>query len=126
MPCLSQVSVLLLALAAAWPLAASSPNVLLLFVDDLGYGDLGCFGRQNISTPNIDSLAADGIKFTQWLSADSICTPSRAALQTGRLPVRFGTLLLLRDDRLTEYIAGMNADQIPWRVMSLPSQPGGY
>jgi arylsulfatase A-like enzyme len=83
MPCLSQVSVLLLALAAAWPLAASSPNVLLLFVDDLGYGDLGCFGRQNISTPNIDSLAADGIKFTQWLSADSICTPSRAALQTG-------------------------------------------
>ena len=81
-----------LLLAAVLPMVTPSPNVLLLYVDDMGYGDLGCFGRQNISTPNIDSLATDGIKFTQWLSADSICTPSRAALQTGRLPVRFGAL----------------------------------
>jgi arylsulfatase A len=66
--------------------AAGKPNFVVFLVDDLGYGDVGCFGRNNVSTPNIDSLARDGIRFTQWLSAASICTPSRAALQTGRLP----------------------------------------
>eukprot|EP00730_Choanoeca_flexa_P002180 TRINITY_DN10943_c0_g1_i2.p1 TRINITY_DN10943_c0_g1~~TRINITY_DN10943_c0_g1_i2.p1 ORF type:complete len:527 (+),score=90.49 TRINITY_DN10943_c0_g1_i2:95-1675(+) len=101
---------LLVALGAATLARASSPNYLVIIVDDLGYGDLGCFGRENISTPNVDSLAQDGIKLTQWISAASVCTPSRAAFQTGRLPVRFG----------------MTANALPWRVLALPSQPTGF
>lgn len=61
----------------------------------MGYGDLSCFGRANISTPNVDSIARDGVKFTQWLSAASVCTPSRAGLQTGRLPYGNGVGFLV-------------------------------
>ncbi|HUG93711.1 MAG TPA: sulfatase [Planctomycetaceae bacterium] len=66
------------------------PNVVVLFADDLGYGDLGCFGHPTIATPNLDRMAAEGLKLTQFYSAASVCTPSRAALLTGRLPVRSG------------------------------------
>ncbi len=70
---------------------------------------MGAFGRANISTPHVDSLARDGLKFTQWLSAAPICTPSRAGLQTGRLPHRFG----------------MTGNVEPYRVMAFPCQAGG-
>ncbi|EDQ89914.1 uncharacterized protein MONBRDRAFT_32135 [Monosiga brevicollis MX1] len=53
--------------------SSERPNVLVLLVDDLGYGDLACFGRENVSTPNVDSLARDGTKFVQWISAASVC-----------------------------------------------------
>lgn len=66
------------------------PNVIHIFADDLGYGDLGCFGATDIKTPNIDRIAAEGIKFTSFYSASHICSPSRAALMTGRLPQRMG------------------------------------
>jgi arylsulfatase A-like enzyme len=66
------------------------PNFVIFFADDLGYGDLGCFGHPTIRTPNLDLLAAEGQKWTQFYSADSVCTPSRAALMTGRLPIRNG------------------------------------
>lgn len=66
------------------------PNIIVIFVDDLGYGDLSCFGHPTIMTPNIDQMAAEGMRFTQFYVAASICTPSRAALLTGRLPVRTG------------------------------------
>ena len=65
-------------------------NIVLIFVDDLGYGDLGCFGHPTIRTPHIDRMAAEGMKFTQFYSGANVCTPSRAALLTGRLPVRSG------------------------------------
>jgi arylsulfatase A-like enzyme len=81
------LSLLLLGLIAGH---ASPPNIVVLFIDDMGYGDLPAYGNQLIKTPNIDALAAEGMKFTSWYSAAAICTPSRAALLTGRLPLRSG------------------------------------
>ena len=66
------------------------PNIIIIFADDLGYGDLGCFGHPTIRTANLDRMAAEGMKLTQFYSAASVCTPSRAALLTGRLPIRNG------------------------------------
>ncbi len=66
------------------------PNIVVIFADDLGYGDLGCFGHPTIRTPNLDRMASEGVKLTQFYSASSVCTPSRAALLTGRLPIRSG------------------------------------
>lgn len=68
--------------------AADKPNVVLIFADDLGYGDLGCYGATKIKTPNIDKLAAEGKKFTDAHSASAVCTPSRYGLLTGQYPFR--------------------------------------
>src|SRR4051794_23037424 len=65
------------------------PNIVLIYCDDLGYGDLGCYGSK-IRTPNIDRLATEGVRFTQFYSANPVCSPSRAALLTGRYPTRVG------------------------------------
>lgn len=65
-----------------------SPNIVLIFTDDLGYGDLGCYGSTIHSTPNIDELAEGGIRFTDFYSGSAVCTPSRAALLTGCYPQR--------------------------------------
>ena len=70
--------------------AQKKPNVILIFVDDLGYGDLGCFGHPIIKTPNLDKIAQNGAKLTSFYAAANVCSPSRAALMTGRLPVRSG------------------------------------
>ena len=67
-----------------------APNVVLLFTDDQGYGDLSCFGHPTIHTPNVDRLAAEGAKLTQFYVASPVCTPSRAALLTGCYPKRVG------------------------------------
>ncbi|WAR19592.1 STS-like protein [Mya arenaria] len=82
--------VLLLVALISVTLARKAPNILILVADDMGYGDLGCYGNTTVRTPNMDSIAADGIKLTQHLTAASTCTPSRAALLTGRYPVRTG------------------------------------
>ena len=67
-----------------------APNILVLFADDMGFGDLGCMGHPTIRTPNIDRLANEGMRFTQWYSGFHVCSPSRASMMTGRLPIRVG------------------------------------
>src|SRR5215218_9133120 len=69
--------------------AAAPPNIVIIFTDDQGYGDLGCFGSTTIRTPRIDQLAAEGTRFTSFYS-QIVCGPARSALLTGRQPVRSG------------------------------------
>lgn len=74
-----------LLLAAVLPLrAADKPNIVFILADDLGYGDIGCYGQQHIATPNIDRLAAEGMRFTRFYAGAPVCAPSRAVLMTGR------------------------------------------
>jgi len=76
--------------AAAEEQAASPPNIVVIFADDLGYGDLGCFGAPQAKTPHLDRLAADGMRFTSFYVAQAVCSASRAALLTGCYPNRVG------------------------------------
>ncbi|MEY4940421.1 MAG: Arylsulfatase, partial [Verrucomicrobiota bacterium] len=69
---------------------ASKPNLLLLYVDNVGYGDLGCFGNREVKTPRIDQLAREGARCTDFYVVTTSCTPSRGALLTGRHPMRNG------------------------------------
>jgi arylsulfatase A len=70
--------------------AAERPNFVVILCDDLGYGDLGCYGHPSIKTPNLDKLASEGIRFTDCYSAAPVCSSSRAGLVTGRTPSRLG------------------------------------
>ncbi len=70
--------------------AADKPNLLIIYVDDLGYGDTAVYGHPVVQTPTIDSLAAEGVRFTQFYAPSALCSPSRAGLLTGRTPYRTG------------------------------------
>ncbi|XP_068126024.1 arylsulfatase H-like isoform X2 [Hyperolius riggenbachi] len=80
----------ILLLVNFYPANARKPNFVLFMADDLGIGEVGCYGNSTIRTPNIDRLAQEGVKLTQHITAASLCTPSRAAFLTGRYPVRTG------------------------------------
>lgn len=84
-------------LLGAAPTAAEKPNFVFFIVDDMGWSDLGCTGSPLYETPNIDRIAAEGMKFTQAYSACTVCSPSRAAFLTGKYPARL---------RVTDWIAG--------------------
>ena len=87
---------------------AGPPNVVLIFMDDQGYQDVGCFGSPNIRTPNLDRMADEGMRFTDFYSAASICSPSRAALLTGCYPPRVGiTKVLFPRDNI-----GLNPNEV--------------
>ena len=86
---------LLIALLAASPLGAVSqargadqPNFIVVFCDDLGYGDIGCFGSTKHRTPNIDRMAREGMRLTSFYSTSGVCTPSRSSLMTACYPRR--------------------------------------
>jgi len=86
----SLAALLLSACAGLGAQERSSPNFILIYVDDMGYGDLGCFGSEKNRTPNLDALAEEGMRLTDFYVASSVCTPSRAALMTGNYPQRVG------------------------------------
>lgn len=84
------------------------PNVVIIFCDDLGYGDVGCFGARKIRTPNLDRMAAEGMKLTDFHTTSSVCSPSRASLLTGREFYRTGVDGVLRPNSN----AGLRADEV--------------
>src|SRR5947209_18324307 len=68
------------------------PNVVIILADDQGYGDLGCYGTKDFETPNLDDMAKEGVRFTDFYVAQAVCSASRAALLTGCYPNRVGLL----------------------------------
>ena len=79
----------LLGASAAHAAAGRRPNVVIILADDLGYGDLGCYGNRIIETPHLDGLAARGARFTDFHTTSPVCSPSRVALFTGQYPQRY-------------------------------------
>ncbi|MEO1528827.1 MAG: sulfatase [Planctomycetota bacterium] len=105
------VSLLLLSTFAVYA-AEQRPNVIFLLTDDLGYADVGCYGAKNVKTPHIDQLAAEGIRFTCFHTAASICSPSRAAFLTGAYPQRAGLYMGINPKRKAHWFLGLHPDEI--------------
>jgi arylsulfatase A len=98
-------------LALVASVAAAKPNVILIFTDDLGYGDLSCYGQRHFETPNIDRLASEGIRFTSHYAGTSVCAPSRCSLMTGfdtgHASIRGNGPFILRPDPEDKTIASL-------------------
>jgi len=91
---------------------AAKPNIIFLLTDDLGYSDIGCYGAETVKTPHIDQLAEDGIRFTDFHTAASICSPSRAAFLTGGYPQRAGLYMGINPNRRAHWYLGLNPGEI--------------
>ncbi|MDF7799617.1 sulfatase [Pontiellaceae bacterium B1224] len=100
--------------AAQKPPVVSSPkpNVIFILMDDMGYSDVSCYGATKVSTPNIDRMAAEGIRFTDFHTGASICSPSRAAFLTGAYPQRAGLYMGINQNREAHWFLGLNPDEI--------------
>ena len=92
--------------------AAGKPNVIFLLTDDLGYSDVSCYGATKVKTPNIDRMAAAGLQFTDFHTAASICSPSRAAFLTGAYPQRCGLYMGINRNREAHWFLGLNPDEL--------------
>ena len=79
-----------LASASTFTAASRPPNIVLILADDLGYGDLSCYGNTRHRTPNLDRMAREGVRFTEFYTPMPFCAPTRASLMTGRYPFRSG------------------------------------
>ena len=99
------------------------PNFVIIFADDLGYGDLGCYGHPSIRTPNLDRMAAEGQRWTDFYVGASVCTPSRAALLTGRLPIRNGMCSDRRRVLFPDSAKGLPASEV---TLAEALKPRGY
>lgn len=105
--------------AAQPPPAAPRPNIVFILADDLGYGDLGSYGAGDVATPSIDRLAREGVRFTDFYAVANTCSPSRAALMTGRYPARSGVNAVLFHD---------TAEGLPQHEITIPEllRAAGY
>ena len=92
--------------------AAEKPNFVIIFCDDLGYGDIGAFGNPSIQTPHLDQMADEGQRWTNFYVGASVCTPSRAALLTGRLPIRNGMMSAKRRVLFPDSTGGLPKSEI--------------
>ena len=92
--------------------ARSLPNVIFLLTDDLGYSDISCYGAKKVKTPHLDRLAAEGMMFTDFHTAASICSPSRAAFLTGAYPQRAGLYMGINPNRRAHWYLGLHPDEI--------------
>lgn len=92
--------------------AANQPNVIFILMDDMGYSDVSCYGAKKVKTPNIDRMAAEGLKFTDFHTGASICSPSRAAFLTGAYPQRSGLYMGINQKREAHWFLGLNPDEI--------------
>ena len=92
--------------------SSDKPNIIFILMDDMGYSDISCYGAKTVSTPNIDSLATKGLKFTNFHTAASICSPSRAAFLTGAYPQRCGLYMGINRNREAHWFLGLNPDEI--------------
>jgi len=101
------------------PAAGGRPNFLVILCDDLGYGDLGCYGHRVIRTPHLDRLAAEGMRLTDCYSAAPVCSPSRAGLLTGRNPNRMGVYDWIPSD----HVMHLPADEV---TVATLLRRGGY
>ena len=111
------LSLLILAVRDASGQDVESPNILIIFTDDQGFEDIGCFGSPKIKTPHLDKLAAEGRKFTSFYSANSVCSPSRASLLTGCYPVRVSIPGVL----FPRHEIGLNPDAVSYTHLTLPT-----
>ncbi len=98
----------------------AKPNFVIIYTDDLGYGDLGCYGSDAMKTPHLNALAKAGVRFTNWYSNSPVCSPSRASLMTGRCPARAGVPRILGGKRGTP---GLSADEV---TLASALKPLGY
>ncbi|MBK1833667.1 sulfatase [Roseibacillus ishigakijimensis] len=109
------LAIWLLFLGAIIPALAKAPNLILIYADDLGYGDLGCYGSEEIHSPHLDRLASEGLRFTDFYATSASCTPSRAALMTASYPGRVGlnnVLMPESKDKKTGKHLGLNPSEI--------------
>lgn len=91
---------------------AEKPNVIFILMDDMGYSDVSCYGAKKVKTPNIDRLASEGLQFTDFHTASSICSPSRAAFLTGAYPQRNGLYMGINENREAHWFLGLNPEEI--------------